>query len=401
MELDLLKKLALTLALGMLVGMEREFSQRREGEPLFAGARTFTLLALLGLISGYLAFLISPIIMLGAFLIVGILVVLSYFLSVRAGGHFGTTTEVAALLTFLIGVLVSLGKLLMASVVAIIIVTFLALKSEFRGFAGKLNREDIYATLKFAIITVIILPFLPNRPIGPLAVFNPYEIWLLVILVSGISFAGYVLVKIIGPKRSAPLIGLLGGLASSTAVTASFSQQSKQNAELSRVLAFGAVLASTTMLPRLVIALAVVNPGLLPHLAVPIASMAIAGMAAAGWLWRLERHRDHATDVQFINPFAIIPALKFAVLFVVILFVAKAALDFIGTRALYVTALIAGLTDVDAITLTTARLARQALDHSIAKKVIILAAMSNTIMKGSIALLFGAKLFGRQMASAL
>ncbi|MDZ7292736.1 MAG: MgtC/SapB family protein [candidate division KSB1 bacterium] len=400
MELDLLKKIGLALALGVLVGIEREFSQRREGEPLFAGSRTFALLALLGAISGYLAEQISALLLLGVLLVVGALILMSYILSVRTGGHLGTTTEVSALLTFLIGVIVVRGELLVASITTIAVVTFLALKPGFKAFTGKISHEDIYATLKFAIITVVILPFLPNRTIGPLGVFNPTETWWMVILVSGISFAGYVLVKIIGAHRSVPLIGLVGGLASSTAVTVSFSQRSKQNAGLSRVLALGAVLASTTMFPRLMIELAVVNSTLLSHVWMPLSGMALAGLLGVGWLWRMERRQEHTAEVQFTNPFSISPALKFALLFVVILFASKAALDFIGTRALYFTAVVAGLTDVDAIALTTARLARESLDTPTATAAVILAAMSNTVMKGGIALLFGARIFGRQMALA-
>jgi uncharacterized membrane protein (DUF4010 family) len=401
MELDLLKKIGLALALGMLVGIEREFSQRREGEPLFAGSRTFALLALLGAISGYLASHTSPLILLGALLIVGALIAMSYFLSVRSGGHLGTTTEISALLTFLIGVIVAMGELLVASITTIAVATILALKPSFRAFTGKISHEDIYATLKFAIISVVILPFLPNRTIGPLDVFNPAETWWIVILVSGISFAGYVLIKIVGAHRSVPVIGLLGGLASSTAVAVSFSQRSKQNAELSRVLALGAVLASTTMFPRLLIEITVVNSALLPSILFPLSGMAGAGLLAIIWLWRMERRREQAAEVQFTNPFSISPALKFALLFVVILFVSKAALDFFGTRALYFTAVIAGFSDADAIALTAARLARESLEASTAATTIILAAMSNTLMKGAIAFMFGARLFGRQMATAL
>jgi uncharacterized membrane protein (DUF4010 family) len=401
MELDLLKKIGLALALGMLIGIEREFSQRREGEPLFAGSRTFALLALLGAISGYLALKTSPLILLGGFIVVGALIVISYFLSVRADGHLGTTTEVSALLTFCLGVIVALGELLVASITTIVIVTLLALKPGFKAFTGKISHEDIYATLKFAIITVVVLPFLPNRTFGPLDVFNPAETWLMVILVAGISLAGYVLVKIFGTQRSVPMIGLLGGLVSSTAVTVSFSQRSKQNAELSRVLALGAILASTTLFPRLLIEIAVVNAALLPKLIIPFTGMTLVGLVAIAWLWRMERRREHTAEVQLTNPFSILPALKFAALFVAILFLSKAALDFAGTRALYFTAILAGLTDVDAITLTTARLARDSLATSTAAVAIVLATLSNTIMKGCIAWLFGAKLFSRQISWGL
>lgn len=396
----MLKRLGLAIALGLLVGIEREFSQRREGEPLFAGNRTFALLALLGTISGYLAAEISPFILFGALLIVGALIVISYFLSVRTAGHFGTTTEVSALLTFLIGVIIATGKLFLASVTTVALVTLLALKPRFKILTDKISSEDIYATLKFAIISIVILPFLPNRTFGPLNVFNPAEIWLLVILVAGISFAGYVLVKIVGPQRSIPLIGLLGGLVSSTAVTVSFAQRSKQNVELARMLALGAVIASTTMFPRLLLEISIVNSTLLPNLIFPLTSMMVAGLIAAGWLWRMERNRQQTTEVQFTNPFSITPALKFALLFVLILFVAKIALEFIGTRALYFTAVLAGLTDVDAIALTVARLARESLAASTATHAIVGAALANTFMKGVIAFLLGAKMFGRQMGLA-
>lgn len=139
MELDLLKKIGLALALGMLVGIEREFSQRREGEPLFAGSRTFALLALLGAISGYLASHTSPLILLGVLLILGALIAMSYFLGVRSGGQLGTTTEISALLTFLIGVIVAMGELLVASITTIAVVTILALKPSFRAFTGKIS----------------------------------------------------------------------------------------------------------------------------------------------------------------------------------------------------------------------------------------------------------------------
>jgi uncharacterized membrane protein (DUF4010 family) len=401
MELDLLKKIGLAMALGMLVGIEREFSQRREGEPLFAGNRTFALLALLGAISGYLALKTSPLILLGGFMVVGALIVISYFLSVRAGGHLGTTTEVSALLAFCLGAIVALGELLVASITTIAIVTLLALKPSFKAFTGKISHEDIYATLKFAIITVVVLPFLPDRTFGPLNIFNPAETWLMVILVAGISFAGYVLVKIVGPQRSIPLIGLLGGLVSSTALTVSFAQRSKQNVELSRLLALGAIIASTTMFPRLLIEISAVNSALLPHIIFPLMGMMVAGLVAAGWLWRLERNRQLTTEVQFTNPFSIAPALKFALLFVLILMISKAALDFIGARALYITAVLAGLTDADAITLTVARLARESLEAATATRTIILAALSNTLMKGALAFLLGAQIFRRQIALAL
>jgi uncharacterized membrane protein (DUF4010 family) len=223
----------------------------------------------------------------------------------------------------------------------------------------------------------------------------------LVILVSGISFAGYVLVKIIGAQRSVPVIGLLGGLVSSTAVTVSFAQRSKQDVALSRLFALGAVVASTTMFPRLLIEVAVVNSALLPSLIAPLIGMTFTGVIVVAWLWRIERGSEHTTHVQFDNPFSIASALKFALFFVLILFMAKAALDFLGTRALYFTAILAGLTDVDAITLTTARLAHESLDAATATATIILAAMANTMMKAGIAFLLGARSFGRQMAWAL
>ena len=400
MELTLLKQVALALALGTLIGMEREFSQSHEGHPYFVGARTFALLSLLGALSGVLARQYSPFILLGAWLTVGAILAISYFIVARQTGDSGITTEIAALLTFLIGVLIAFDQLLSASIVAIAVVTMLSLKPSFKALAGKLSREDIYATIKFSIITVVILPFLPNETIGPLEVLNPREVWLLVVLVSAISFSGYLLFRFVGSRRSIPIIGLIGGVASSTAVTVSFSQRSKSSPALAPALAVGVLLASTAMFPRVLVIISFVDSSLVVPLLIPFAAMTTAGLVAIFALRHMRPAEEPTQEVVLANPFSIVPALKFAALFILILFVSKAALMFAGNQGLYYTAGIAGMSEVDAIAISTARLGNQGVVPRVAVIAITLAAMANTFMKACIAAFFGTRPLAWRVALA-
>ena len=190
------------------------------------------------------------------------LVVSSYVLEARAGHH-GATSEVAAIIVFILGALIFHEFYAVAIACSVVLTLFLSLKQPLQRLVAHVSEEDIYATLKFAIITAIVLPVLPNQTMGPLDVINPRQVWYMVILIAGISFAGYVLVKVFGSKRGLVITGLLGGLVSSTAVTLSFSQRSREIPDLSRTFASAIILACTIMYPRVLIEIAVVNPALL------------------------------------------------------------------------------------------------------------------------------------------
>jgi uncharacterized membrane protein (DUF4010 family) len=258
----------------------------------------------------------------------------------------------------------------------------------------RVSSEDLYATLKFAIISLIILPVLPNQNFGPppFDAFNPYKTWLMVVFISGISFLGYLLIKVVGAKRGIGLTGILGGLVSSTAVTLSFSERSQEGPHLARPFALAITLAWTVMFGRVAIEVAVLNRSLLAELWLPMVTAAGAGLAFCAYYYFAHRTHEEG-DVQLSNPFELGPAIKFGILYAVVLIVAKAAQYYFQTAGLYAAAAVAGLADVDAITLSMAELAGSpgGVEVSVAARAVILAVMSNTIVKGVIALSTGSK----------
>jgi uncharacterized membrane protein (DUF4010 family) len=235
-EASLFYRFGVALFIGLLVGLQREYTMDEysaEGRAeMFAGLRTFTLMALVGAAAAMVADMLdSPWAFVGIVFPLGLLIAVAYFITAWRGGM-GMTTEVAALVTILAGALAYWEQITLAVALAVVTTGLLSLKLELHGFVERLTREDIFAVLKFALITAIILPVLPNETYGPppFDVLNPYTIWLLVVLISGISFLGYVLIKLLNAREGITLTGLLGGLASSTATTLSFAERSQKTA---------------------------------------------------------------------------------------------------------------------------------------------------------------------------
>lgn len=389
-ELTLFSRFGLALAIGLLIGLQREYSQR-EGEP-FAGARTFALISLLGcgaaLIGKGMA---SPWPFAVVFLLVGVLVAAGYLVGARAG-RVGLTTEMAALITFLAGALCLLGYLSLAAALGVVTAVLLSLKLEVRELVSRLSREDVYATLKFAVITAIVLPLLPGRTYGPppLDVLSPRNVWLMVVFISGISFLGYVLIKLVGPRRGIGLTGLLGGLVSSTAVTLSFSERSRKAPSLSRALALAISLSWTVMFVRVLIEAAVVGGRLVTVLWPPIIASGTVGLLYCTFLLLSERPAGQE-EVELAAPFELGPAIKFGLLYALILVSSKAAQMYLGDAGVYLASVVSGVADVDAITLSMARLSAAGdLPLSTAARAVVLAAMANTAVKGGIVLALGA-----------
>jgi uncharacterized membrane protein (DUF4010 family) len=259
-------------------------------------------------------------------------------------------------------------------------------------FVRRITREDVYATLKFAVITAIVLPVLPNQSFGPPPwdVLNPYKIWLMVVLISAISFLGYVLVKVVGSRQGIGLTGLLGGMVSSTAVTLSFSERSQKEIDLAKPFALAITVAWTVMFSRVVIVVALLNVDLLRVFWMPMAAAAAVGLAYCAFLYFSQR-TDEEGGVDFSNPFELGPAVKFGLIYGVILLISKAAQMYLPAAGIYLASIVAGLTDVDAITLSMAELSSTGgLDMSTAARAIVLAAMSNTVVKGGIVMSSGA-----------
>ncbi len=382
------------LFIGVLVGLQRERSQEdHPGELTFGGIRTFALLSLLGYLGAIGSSVMeAPALLVAVFLTAGAFIGISYAFSAREG-QVGMTTETAALVTVLAGALCHLAALELAVAVAVATMTLLTLKVQSRRFVRRVSPADLYATVKFAVITAIVLPVLPNRTwdIVPLDMLNPRKVWLMVILISGISFLGYVLIKVVGTRRGVGLTGLLGGLASSTAVTLSMSQRSRKLSGLSAPFAVAILLSWAIMFVRVMIEVAVVNTSLLERLWLPISGMGVVCLLYCAFLYFRQKSEKQEEMDSFANPFELGPALTFGLLYAVILVIARGAQLLFGDAGLYASSIVAGLADVDAITLSVAELTRNPdeLSVSTGTRAVVLAVLSNTIVKSGIVAVTG------------
>jgi uncharacterized membrane protein (DUF4010 family) len=390
---SLFLRFGIALVIGLFIGMQREFaSDQAKEHTILAGVRTFALLAVGGSFAGLAGELSnSPAVLISVLSLLGGIVLIGYFISAWRG-DIGMTTEVAALLTIFIGLLSYWEQYTFAAAIGVSITVLLALKLELHTLSGKISREDIFATLKFAVITAIVLPILPDRPIAfpPFDVISPYKVWLMVVFISGISFSGYVLIKLVGPRMGILLTGFLGGLASSTAVTLSFTQRSQTDKHLAKPLALAIVVAWTVMFSRVLIEVAVVNPELLMVVWLPLVASAVTALAYGLILYFSQRTEEQG-NVEFSNPFELRPAITFGLLYAVVLLISNLSETYLGGTGVYLSSLLAGLTDVDAITLSLAELSKppDGLEHEVAARGIVLAAMANTAVKGGIAIASG------------
>lgn len=401
---ELFYRFGVALAIGMLIGLERERAHDDPKHRLFAGVRTFSLIGIVGCLTAFLAdTLSSPLPFIAVLLALGTWVAVAYSSSARRG-EVGITTEMAVLVVFLSGALCYHGHLALSVAVAVATTALLSLKPQIHQFARAISREDIYATLQFAVVTAIVLPVLPNQPLGPPPFdgVNPYRLWLMVVLISGISFLGYVLIKLVGPRMGIGLTGLLGGLASSTAVTISLTERSKGHAELGRPLALAIMIAWTVMFARVVAIVGMLNVALLRALWGPMVAASVAGLAYCAYLYLAQRTADRE-DIAFSNPFHLGPALQFGLLYGVVLLASRAAQMWLGNAGVYLSSILAGLAGVDAVALAMADLARVAggPDVHTAMQAIVLAAMSNTVAKGVVVMAGGSPALRRALLPGL
>lgn len=396
---ELFYRFGTAAAIGLLVGLQREFAyEDKDEKTLFAGVRTFTLIALTGCTGALLAEeLGSPWGLLVPLLAVSGLVIVAYVVTAERG-DVGMTTEVAAILTLLIGALCYFERQLLALALGVVVIMLLSYKPELHRFTERLTRADIIALVKFGIITAVVLPVLPNVGMGepPFDVLNPYKIWLMVVLISGLSFLGYAVIKFVGTEHGIALTGFLGGLASSTAVSLTFSQRSRAKgaARLSKHFSIAVLIAWVTMFIRVIVEVAIVNRGLLASLWFPMFFAATAGGLYCVFLARSKgsaASNRSEQNVDFTNPFELRPALTFGVLYGLILLVSRIAQMQFGHEGVYLSSLVAGATDVDAITLSLAELSQPGRDlaPAIAARAVTLAAMANTVVKAAIVFFVG------------
>jgi len=396
--LELTINFAVALFIGALVGIEREKKKAEEdATSAFGGIRTFILFALTGAVSAWLSVQLKTIwIFVAASLIVAAFILVAYILQNRkSSAALGLTSETAGVVVFLLGGTTLFGYTEIAVALAIATTAALAYKKPLHSLVGKIYEDDIYAGLTLLFATFIVLPVLPNKTVDPWNAINPYKMWLLVIMISGLSLIGYVATRSLGTKIGTSLTGLFGGLVSSTAVTLAFSKQShdaKENSKLMNILAAGLLIAWTVMFIRILIEIVVVNIALLRPLMVPMITMAVLAGVIAFIYYRWSSGQPSKTGTQNVpltNPFSLISALKFALLFGIVQLLVKYVQQNFPSQGFYVVAALAGLTDVDAITLSMADYAKSGGEVKTAVSSITIAAVTNTLVKCGYVFMFG------------
>lgn len=394
MPLELFKELGLSLLLGLLVGMQRERVEDR-----VAGIRTFPLVTLLGTVCAVLAGPLGGWVV-GAGLagVAAATVIGNLHRGRDSDAERGVTTEIAMLLMYSVGAALGVGQIVLGIVVGGGVALLLHLKPELHGFTQQLKQEDVSAIMQFVLIAGIILPVLPDRAFGPYNVVNPHDIWTMVVLIVGISLGGYLVYRFFGQKAGILTGGLLGGVISSTATTVSFSRRSRESPEGATAAAVVVMIASTVVYARVLLEIQVVAPSFLPAAAPRIlALMGVSAILCAVW-WRRAQGEEAPLPEQE-NPAELKPAIFFGVLYAGVLLAVEAARLAFGTRGLYAVAAISGLTDMDAITLSTSRLVGTGhLAPDSGWRMIVLASMSNLAFKGAIVAMAAHRSLLRQIA---
>ncbi|UOA07001.1 MgtC/SapB family protein [Methylobacter sp. S3L5C] len=401
-ELENFKLLGIALAIGLLIGLERGWRTRdREEGMRVAGLRTYGMIGLLGGLSGILAQQVDAYLMGFFFLGLTAVLLLAYSKSLDKFADFSITSIIASLITFTLGALTVFGHIMLASASAVIITSLLGFKPLLHGWLKKLEQHELYATLKLLLISVVMLPILPNQGYGPWAAFNPYHIWLMVVLIAGISYLGYFAIRILGNQHGPVLTGALGGLVSSTAVTLNLSKLSAQNPTMSNVLAAGILTACATMFARTLLLTSVMNPALFQMLFPALLVMTIFTYLAAFLLW-WNRQEFHTIDeITLENPFQLIMAMKFGAFLVIIMLLSNVLKIYFGDMGTYFLAATAGLADVDPITLSMAQMSKQGLEVSVAAKAILIAVSVNSGIKSIFSWFIGGRALALRVSSTL
>lgn len=393
--------LAIALAIGLLIGAEREWSQRFEKtERVMAGIRTFGLLGLLGALAVVLTDVLGPYAWAVILLSVGMLVVAGYLAEAKATGDWGMTTEVAMLITLGLGVLAASGQHTLAAGLGVLVAGLLSLKGVLHTQVHRLEPKEMSAALKLLFISVVMLPLLPNHTMGPFNVFNPYIVWWMVVAITGLGFVAYVSIKIAGQRSGILLTSLLGGLVSSTAMTLTLARLTSSLSAIN-TLSAGLLLTSALMFPRVLVVSGVLAPALLSALLGPmLLATAIYLLGAVLLAWQAghaKNNQQEDLDTNLQNPFEIGAALRFTVLLVVIMFAVELARRYLGDAGVWAMAAISGAADVDAITLSLARLVDREITVSVASQGILIAAVSNSLVKLALAIWIGGKEIARRI----
>lgn len=396
--LQYLPAFSTSLFLGLLIGLERERSPAAR-----AGLRTFALVTMLGTLSALLATEVgSPWILVGALLGVSAMIIGAYRDVQEQGDDPGTTTQAALMLAFGLGAMVWYGYGVLAVMLAIVSTILLHFKPELQNMSKSLARSDIQSILQFGVLSFIILPVLPNREFGPYGALNLHQIWLMVVLISGVSLAGYVALRIVGKRYSVPLLGVFGGLVSSTATTMVYARHAKSGAGMVRLAAVVILIANLVVLLRIVVLSVVVSPRLVPHILPVLTGGFLLGAATIFLLWRYMGRDGTLPMPEITNPTEIRIALGFGLFYALVLLCAAWLSNFAGSRGLYTLAFVSGLADVDAMLLSTLRLFE--LDKLPAHQAVIaiaIAYLANLAFKFGLVVVVGGRTLARLVAPCM
>lgn len=393
-------RLAVALLLGALIGIERGWvaRQQRPGERI-AGVRTHALVGLLGGIAALLSASVSD----WAFPLIFVAVAATALVAWRARlgdpPDYSITGLIGLLLTFCFGAVAVGVDLAVATACTVATAVILDNKREIHGLLNRLQARELDAGLKLLMISVVMLPLLPDRAMGPGNALNPYELWWMVVLIAAVSFVGYFAVRVGGPEKGILFTSLFAGLSSSTALTLHFARQSRLAPSLSPLLAAGILLACGTMFPRILLYTAVVNPGLLPSLLLPVTLMALTLYLPALWIWRHHRRNGLVENADLVqNPLELRTALFFGALLALIMLLGEWLRGLFGEAGIYLLAISSGMADVGAITLSLTRMSLNAIEAQTAVLGIILAAATNNLVKAGLAGVLGTRDTGWRVA---
>lgn len=384
MELAEAIQLGLALGLGLLVGFQREWAG-----PHVAGLRTVTLLTLLGTVLGLLSertghwLIIVGLAAVTAMVIMG--TVLRFGLPPRAtelrADDPGLTTQAAALLMYMVGVIIAQGRYELAVVLAGLTASLLHWKEPLHDAVARFDRKDLRAIVRLVLIALVILPILPNQDYGPYGVLNPFEIWLMVVLIVGISLVAYIVQKFLGARAGSLWGGVLGGLISSTATTASAARRAGRESKTATAAAFICLLATVMVFLRVGVEIALVAPAQFRHVIPPLATlMGVVVVVTAIAYYRGRQDLAHPAPEGAPSEFKV--AVLFGLVYAGVLLAVAYAQQNFGARGAYVVAVLSGLTDMDAITLSTMQLIRKGdLPVDVGWRMVVVAMLSNTVFK--------------------
>lgn len=392
MDIQIWQQFGIALGLGLLVGLQREWA-----EPEAAGIRTFALITVLGTACAHLAARFGGWILAGGFIALGGLMVVANLGRERSKeAHPGPTTEVAAMVMFAVGALLQDGMIAESAAIGGGVALLLHWKKPLHHFVERIGGTDIRAVFRMVLIALVVLPLLPDSSFGPYEVLNPFRIWLMVVLIVGISIASYLMSRYVGARAGSVVSGVLGGLISSTATTVSYARRSKTAPETSALAALVIMIASTIVFVRVAFEVAVVAPDIFWQVFPQFALMGLWMAFIAAGAYTFSRQKQEAGP-EPKDPSNLVAAVVFGGLYALVLLAVAAAKEHLGDGGLYLVAALSGLTDMDAITLSTAQMiTAQRLTIDTGWRMMMIGALSNIFFKGLVVAMLGhARMLGR------